>query len=94
MYNTNVKVYRSIIKEFLENHPDLHGIDFSRKMHIHNGTMDMFIFELPEWKGRKKTSVFDYDCGQFYECRTEYDTFNKYLFSLATECDFMELSCM
>lgn len=90
MANTTVKVYRSIIKEFLENHRDIAEQNLERAMYI-GDAVEMFIFECREWKGVRKTFVFVYECGHFSECRTEYNTFNKYLFSHAPDCHHLEL---
>lgn len=83
-------IYCSVIKNFLEKHRDLQDHDFKRGAYIRFGSEERFIFECREFKGMKKTFVFIYDCGIFSECHTEYNAFDKYLFSMVCECDFME----
>ena len=82
--------YHSVIQNFLEEHFDVKNQNLERCLYTRCGTEETFVFELPEWNGKRKTFVFVYDCGNFVECRTEYGTFSKYMF-IAPWCDFMEL---
>lgn len=84
-------IYSSVIRKFLEEHSDIRNIDFANCLYTRCDCEETFVFECHEHKGMKKTFVFVYNCGNFAECRTEYDTFGKYLL-IAPWCDFMELS--
>lgn len=80
----------SAICMFLEKHSDLKDCALKSGLYTRCGTEEIFVFECAEWKGKKKTFVFVYNCGNFVECRTEQDTFGNYLM-VSPWCDFMEL---
>ena len=83
-------IYRSVIQKFLDEHSDIRNQNLERCLYSRCDCEEKFVFECREWNGNKKTFVFVYDCGNFAECYTEYNTFGKYLL-IAPWCDFMEV---
>ena len=81
----------TVIQSFVDRHHELKEQEFERGLYVRIDTEEYFILECPEWKNQKKTFVFVYSCGHFCECHTEYNTFEKHLFSMVCNCDFMEL---
>ena len=79
------------VKNFMSSHVSLfNNLPICRGLYIlDDRTEEIYILECQEYKGRRVTYVFCFNCGCFHECRTEVNTFEKYLMTIH-EADYAE----
>ena len=77
----------SIVRKFQNTH--LKGCHIVRGLYIREDCSEHFVFEHKEWKGQRKTFVFEFGCGYLEELRTEMNTMEKYLMEIP-KCDYAE----
>lgn len=76
------------IEIFMNNHADFFA-HVVRCLYVRNDTEETYVLECREYKGERTTYVFCYECGYFYKCMTEINTFEKYC-TLIPESDNSE----
>ena len=70
----------NVINEFMvANKPLLGDINIVRGLYLRMDCTELFILEHREWRGQRKTFVFEFCCGLLNSCRTEANTMGKYL---------------
>lgn len=68
------------IRKFIKEHEEFFEHQkIARCLLVIDGTSEVFVVETELLIDNKRVYVFCYDCGMFYECRTETNTFHKYL---------------
>ena len=79
-----------IVGKFMEEHSQFfRGNQIVRGLYIRDGGVELFVLEQKEWKDKRTTFVFQFDCGTFASCKTEINTMEKYLLEIP-DADFAE----
>lgn len=76
----------SAIRNFLRNNKMISTDMVARGLYLHDDCRETIILEL-DWN--KTVFVFVNDCGCLVECRTEKNTFDKYILQIPN-CDYAE----
>lgn len=81
----------SIVRKFRNEYSGLlcRSGSIVRGLYIRSDCSELFIFEHKEWKGQRRTFVFEFGCGYLEELRTEVNTMEKYLLEIP-KCDLAE----
>lgn len=74
----------NIYKFIKANSTLLSGIPVSRCLNINTGMEELYVLECAEYKGKRRTYIFRFDCGELWECKTEINTFENYLVLIPT----------
>ena len=79
-----VSLGNTIMARWMEKHSELCELNPQRFLYIHNGTEEMHIIETNTNYDKShgippKVLVYEYDCGELYNIRSENNTFIKYL---------------
>ena len=74
----------NLIGKFISEHSNFfNGNSIVRGIYLRMDCTELFILECSEWKNKRTTFVFEFDCGYFCSCKTEINTMEKYLMDIS-----------